>query len=122
MTTNPRPKAKAERLIVRELDGETLVYDRSRAAASCLNELATRVWRKSDGETSIAAIAAALGEDEGAVWLALHHQRPAGRRETRESPTALTEGTRRTKPRLAAPTRSAGMRSPGSRWRTSLPR
>ena len=72
MTTNPMPKAKTERLIVREIDGETLVYDRSRDAASCLNEFAARVWRECDGETSVAAIAAALGEDERAVWLALH--------------------------------------------------
>ena len=72
MTTNPMPKAKTERLIVREIDGETLVYDRSRDAASCLNEFAARVWRECDGETSVAEIAAALGEDERAVWLALH--------------------------------------------------
>jgi hypothetical protein len=72
MTTNPTPKAKTERLIVREIDGETLVYDRGRDAASCLNEFAARVWRKCDGETSVAGIAAALGEDEPAVWLALH--------------------------------------------------
>jgi hypothetical protein len=71
MTTNPMPKAKTERLIVREIDSETLVY-RSRDAASCLNEVAARVWRECDGETSVAAIAAALGEDERAVWLALH--------------------------------------------------
>jgi hypothetical protein len=72
MTTTPIPKAKTERLIVREIDGETLVYDRGRDAASCLNEFAARVWRECDGETSVAAIAAALGEDERAVWLALH--------------------------------------------------
>src|SRR5271170_4194107 len=71
MTTSPTPKAKTERLIVREIDGETLVYDRGRAAASCLNGFAARVWRECDGETSVAAIAAALGEDERAVWLAL---------------------------------------------------
>jgi hypothetical protein len=72
MTTNPMPKAKTERLIVREIDGETLVYDRGRDVASCLNEFAARVWRECDGETSVAGIAAALGEDERAVWLALH--------------------------------------------------
>ena len=72
MTTTPMPKAKTERLIVREIDSETLVYDRGRDAASCLNEFAARVWRECDGETSVAAIAAALGEDERAVWLALH--------------------------------------------------
>ena len=66
------PKAKTARLIVREVDSETLVYDRGRDAASCLNEFAARVWRECNGETSVAAIAAALGEDERAVWLALH--------------------------------------------------
>ena len=68
----PMPKAKTERLIVTQIDGETLVYDRGRDAASCLNEFAAKVWRECDGETSVAAIAAALGEDERAVWLALH--------------------------------------------------
>jgi hypothetical protein len=34
--------------------------------------LLERVCRKCDGETSVAGIAAALGEDERAVWLALH--------------------------------------------------
>jgi hypothetical protein len=72
MAGNSMPKAKTARLIVRDIDGETLVYDRSRDAASCLNEFAARVWRECDGETSVAAIAAALGEDERAVWLALH--------------------------------------------------
>jgi Coenzyme PQQ synthesis protein D (PqqD) len=37
-----------------------------------LNEFAARVWRACDGETSVAEIAAALGDDERAVWLALH--------------------------------------------------
>ena len=71
MTTNPMPTAKTERLIVREIDSETLMYDLSRYAASCLNEFAARVWRACDGETSVAEIAAALGEDERAIWLAL---------------------------------------------------
>jgi hypothetical protein len=66
------PKAKTERLIVKVIDDETLVYDRGRDAASCLSEFAARVWRECDGETSVADIADALGEDERAVWLALH--------------------------------------------------
>ena len=33
-----------------------------------MNEFAARVWCECDGETSVAA----LGEDERAVWLALH--------------------------------------------------
>ena len=40
MTDESDAEGKTERLNVREIDGETLVYDRSRAAASCLNELA----------------------------------------------------------------------------------
>src|SRR5271163_1544322 len=68
MTTNP--KAKTERLIVKKIDDETLVYDHGRA--SCLNEFAARVWHQCDGKTSVADIADALGEDERAVWLALH--------------------------------------------------
>jgi hypothetical protein len=59
VTDQPKPKAKTERLIVREIDGETLVYDHSRYTASCLNEFAARVWRECDGETSVAEIAAA---------------------------------------------------------------
>src|ERR1700678_2796490 len=72
MTTNPKPTAKTERLIVTEIDDETLVYDRARDVASCLNSVAAKVWRRCDGETSVAGIAAALGEDQRAVWLALH--------------------------------------------------
>jgi hypothetical protein len=68
MTTNP--KAKTERLIIKVIDDETLVYDHGRA--SCLNEFAARVWRECDGDKSVADIADALGEDERAVWLALH--------------------------------------------------
>jgi hypothetical protein len=72
MITNPLPKAKTERLIVKVIDDETLVYDMGRHAATCLNEFAAKVWRRCDGTTSVADIADALGEDERAVWLALH--------------------------------------------------
>ena len=72
MTTNPMPKAKSARLIVREIDDETLVYDCARDAATCLNDFAAKVWRQCDGEKSVAEIADELGEDERAVWLALH--------------------------------------------------
>ena len=72
MTTNPMPKAKSARLIVREIDDETLVYDCARDAATCLNNFAAKVWRQCDGEKSVAEIADELGEDERAVWLALH--------------------------------------------------
>jgi coenzyme PQQ synthesis protein D (PqqD) len=72
MKTNLIPKAKSARLIVREIDDETLVYDCARDAATCLNDFAAKVWRQCDGEKSVAEIADELGEDERAVWLALH--------------------------------------------------
>src|SRR5271169_2417452 len=72
MATNPLPKAKTAHLIVREIDDETLIYDLTRHAATCLNEFAAKVWRRCDGTTSVADIADSLGEDERAVWLALH--------------------------------------------------
>lgn len=59
MITNPLPKAKTERLIVKVIDDEMLVYDHGRA--TCLNEFAARVWRECDGETSVADIADASG-------------------------------------------------------------
>jgi hypothetical protein len=70
IANNPLPKAKTEGLIVKVIDDETLVYDHGRA--TCLNEFAAKVWRRCDGTTSVAEIADALGEDERAVWLALH--------------------------------------------------
>src|SRR5271169_4434135 len=72
VATNPMPKAKTERLIVKEIDDETLIYDMGRHAASCLKDFAAKVWRQCDGEKSVAEIADELGEDERAVWLALH--------------------------------------------------
>jgi hypothetical protein len=52
--------------------GMTPIGDGCRHAATCLNEFAAKVWRRGDGTTSVADIADALGEDERAVWLALH--------------------------------------------------
>jgi hypothetical protein len=61
----PPAKTKNARLIVRMIDGETLVYDRALDAATCLD--APKVWRQCDGETSVAGIAVALGEDKHAA-------------------------------------------------------
>ena len=38
------PNAKNERLIVREIDSETLVYDRGRGDAKCSSEFAAMVF------------------------------------------------------------------------------
>ena len=71
------PKARHEKLIVKELPDETLVYDLDSDKAHCLNNTAARVWKNCDGQTSIEAITASVGLETGnsiddrVVWLAL---------------------------------------------------
>ena len=69
-----RPRARSGGLLVRELDGEVLVYDLERHRAVCLNAAAAAVWRRCDGRTDVPALVHALpgeaGGEEG-VWLAL---------------------------------------------------
>ena len=71
------PKARKDRLIIKELPDETLVYDLDTDKAHCLNETAAAVWKNCDGENSVAEINSALSKgsgvalDEGVVWLAL---------------------------------------------------
>ena len=66
------PCARRERLIVRELPDEVLVYDLDRDQAHCLNRTAAEVWKQCDGHATPADIARRLGRlDERIVWLAL---------------------------------------------------
>ena len=71
------PRARQDELVVEELPDETLVYDLRRHKARCLNRTAALVWRHCDGQTSVAEVAALLGEqlatptDEAVVWMAL---------------------------------------------------
>jgi|ERR1051325_8714007 hypothetical protein len=74
---NQFPKARHEKLIVKELPDETLVYDLLNDKAHCLNDTAGKIWKNCDGLNSVAEISAMLAEeagapvDEGMVWLAL---------------------------------------------------
>ncbi|HEX7174439.1 MAG TPA: PqqD family protein [Pyrinomonadaceae bacterium] len=71
------PQARTEGLIVREAEGEVLVYDPERHRAICLNQTAALVWRGCDGRTTVAGLARLLHDEldaplaESAVWLAL---------------------------------------------------
>ena len=71
------PVARTESLIVKEVDGETLVYDLDTDKAHCLNETAARVWKNCDGHTGVSEIAKVLSRESNAkvddelVWLAL---------------------------------------------------
>jgi len=57
------PKARKENLIIKQLDDETLVYDRESDQAHCLNSTAARVWQLCDGQTSIAQISELLTKE-----------------------------------------------------------
>ena len=71
------PKARKEKLIVKELADETLVYDLENDRAHCLNQTAASVWKHCDGTTTVGEIAASLSggattePNENVVWLAL---------------------------------------------------
>jgi hypothetical protein len=71
------PKARKNKLVVKELPGEVLVYDENNHQAHCLNETAALVWKFCDGRTSIPKMARMLEKEmsvavpEPTVWLAI---------------------------------------------------
>ena len=60
-----RPKASAHDMVVQELDAETLVYDKKRHQAHCLNPLASLIWRHCDGQRSVPDLARLAHEQLG---------------------------------------------------------
>jgi Coenzyme PQQ synthesis protein D (PqqD) len=74
------PKARQEKLVVREFADELLVYDKERHEAHCLNRTAALVWKHCDGRTSVAEISRRMAKempgdtpvDERLVWYALN--------------------------------------------------
>ena len=74
---NPKPVARKQGLVIRELPDEVLVYDLDRDRAHCLNMTAAFVWQRCNGRNTTARIAQTLGRqfdcavDEKIVWLAL---------------------------------------------------
>jgi len=63
---SPLPRARKDKLIIKELNDETLVYDRESDEAHCLNVTAARVWKYCDGETSVAQIRQLLANETSA--------------------------------------------------------
>ncbi len=59
------PKARKNQIRTRELAGETMVYDKERGKAHCLNSTAAFVWRHCDGRTSIPQLAQLLQKELG---------------------------------------------------------
>ena len=75
--TELTPRARQRALVVRELDGELLIFDRERDIAHALNGTAAAVWKRCDGATSVTEMAqllsAELGQrvDESMIFQAL---------------------------------------------------
>jgi Coenzyme PQQ synthesis protein D (PqqD) len=71
------PHARRSGLIVKEADGEVLIYDLERNQAHCLNDTAAKVWRYCDGETTLADACNSLTRelnapfDQQLIWYAL---------------------------------------------------
>ena len=68
----PFPLALTERLVVEDLDGETLVYDLNRHHAHCLNRTAARLWRLCNGRRSTPDLTEQLSDFAG-PGLDQHH-------------------------------------------------
>jgi hypothetical protein len=74
-STDLIPEARRHGLVVQELSGEVLVYDRERDKAHCLNSTAALVWQYCDGKTPVSQIARAIEAeinapvDEDIIWL-----------------------------------------------------
>ncbi len=94
-TDTPRflPEARREGIVIKEFEGEVLIYDLERDKAHCLNPLAGRIWRHCDGRATAGEIAASLSHeglpvDERVVWLGLEELRKSNLlEETTEKPT-----------------------------------
>jgi hypothetical protein len=76
-SSDQSPRARKDRLIVKDLPDETLVYDLENDKAHCLNNTSALVWRHCDGQSSVSEIAQSLTAhtktkvDDAVVWLAL---------------------------------------------------
>jgi len=76
-SSQKKPVARKEGMVVERLPDEVLVYDTGRDRAHCLNETAAFVWQQCDGRTTTKEMTRRLGEhvgatvDEKVVWLAL---------------------------------------------------
>jgi len=60
-----KPRARKAGLVIRELEGELLVYDLQGHRAHCLNNSAAVVFRGCDGRTTVSELAARLRRELG---------------------------------------------------------
>ena len=60
-----RPRARRSGLVIRDLPGEVVVYDRESHQAHCLNRTAASVFRNADGRQTISDLASILTAECG---------------------------------------------------------
>ena len=82
MASEIRPRARADELVVRDMDSEVLIYDLNKDEAITLNPFAAAVWRACDGSSGVAGLSAKLQdqmpgyhvpeERSGARWTCCH--------------------------------------------------
>jgi hypothetical protein len=95
------PRARKENLIVKEVDGEVLVYDLKNDKAHCLNQTAARIWQYCDGRRSIAEIAELMSTPgntpvaDAVVLLALDQLQKFALLETKHEPVSELAGMNR---------------------------
>jgi len=78
MALQQKPHARADELVVRDMDSEVLIYDLNKDEAITLNFFAAAVWRAADGTRDVTGLTAKLHDampgdlvTEDAVWRAL---------------------------------------------------
>lgn len=78
MTAEIRPLARADELVVRDMDSEVLIYDLNKDEAITLNLFAAAVWRACDGTRDMQGLVEKLHSQmpgdlvtEESVWRAL---------------------------------------------------
>lgn len=98
------PRSNAERLIIKELPNETLVYDVENNRAFCLNEMARSVFNKCDGKTTFEEVIMSLGNvSDESLLLAINELNKAGLLKT-ESELPVVDSVSRRKMIKAAMT------------------
>ena len=71
------PKARQNDIVIKELEGEILIYDLNSKKVFCLNEVSALIWQACDGERSVSEITNVISKklktevNEDFVWLAL---------------------------------------------------
>lgn len=81
---NMLPRARKDKLTVRSVENEFVVYDEKTGSTHHLNEVVTLVWQYCNGRHSVSDMASAISEklaipeDEGIVMLSLKQLSKAG--------------------------------------------